>query len=196
VIKARIYKYDARAKGFLDRARTALEGFKSEHDVQQLLIAALMLRFGIEARLFEYIEASLPHEKRQQQLIKISKIKPKYLLAKLTELNPDAKQRVVVASTPEDNPGDAIGMHYSPVTDSLKRIHGELGSLLHFNFFKRNPYWYSTTRAQSPGVTVLHAQDVIEQGIAELDEATRGKILAVPRWQPIVDQLLNTEPEA
>ena len=191
MIKGGIYRYEAHSRAFLVRARKALETFKAEHDVEQLLIAALMLRFGIEARLFDYIEAALPRDKRQEQLMRIAKLRSKYLLGKLTELNPDAKHELVVVIRPNENPEPAIGMRYTPITDSLARVHGKLGDLLHFNFFMRNPYWYATTRAQSPGQTVLHAQDLIEQGIAELGEATRGTLLSVKHWQPIVNQLLN-----
>lgn len=191
MIKGGIYRYDVRSRAFLERAGKALETFKSEGDVEQLLTAALMLRYGIEARLFEYIEVALPPATRQADLRKISEHAASDLLRKLTGLNPAATRQVTVRISPSDNPTAEIGFRYTPVTDSLARIHGKLGGLLHFNFFTRNPYWYATTRAQSPGKTVLYAQDLIEQGIVELNEATRGTLLAVPQWQPVVDQLLK-----
>ncbi len=191
MIKGGIYRYERHARAFLSRAQNALESFKSDGDVEQLFVAALMLRYGIEARLFEYIEAALPRATREADLRKISEHRASKLLQQLTGLNPDATRQVTVQMSPSDNPKAAIGLLYTPVTDSLARIHGKLGGFLHFNFFTRNPYWYSTTRAQSPGKTVLYAQDVIEQGIVELTEATRGTVLAAPQWQPMVDQLLD-----
>ncbi len=45
----------ATGSSFMERARVALRAFDEQDDVKQLFVAALMPRFGIEARLFEYV---------------------------------------------------------------------------------------------------------------------------------------------
>jgi hypothetical protein len=187
----KLYQYPAHSYAFLDRARTAIEQFKAAHDVQQLLISALMLRLGIEARLFEYIEAELPSEGRREHLMRISEYQATKLLARLTRLNPNAKDPTLLVFRPTDG-GEAFGMRYTPVTESLAKIHGRSGELLHFNYFRKNPYWYIADRVEAPGLpTVLHAQDLVEQGIRELGEATSGDLLNHPVFKRAVEEVIE-----
>jgi hypothetical protein len=186
-----MYRWAAHADAFLERAQNAIAEFKENHDVQQLFVSALMLRLGIEARLFEYIEAELPSDNRREQVMRISEYQASKLLARLTRLNPDAKSEVLLKLTPS-NGGESFGMRYTPMTDSLASVHGRLGELLHFNFFKKNPYWYMADRVDYPGLpTVLHAQDLVEQGIRELAEATSGTLLSHPRFKAAVEQVVE-----
>lgn len=186
-----MYRWAAHSHAFLKRAQAAIAEFKDNHEVQQLFVSALMLRLGIEARLFEYIEAELPSDTRRDQLMRISEYQASKLLARLTRLNPDAKGEVHVRFTPVDG-GESFGMRYTPMTDSLASIHGRLGELLHFNFFKKNPYWYMADRVDYPGLpTVLHAQDLIEQGIRELTEATSGDLLSHPQFKAAVKHVVE-----
>lgn len=189
--KDNMYKYPAHSRAFLDRAKIAAELFKTEHDVQQLLIAALMLRLGTEARLFEYIEAALPSDTRREQMMRISEYQASKLLLRLTRLNPNAGREVLLTMRPE-NGGDASVLRYSPVTDSLARLHGRLGELLHFNYFRKYPYWYVADRVDAPGLpTVLHALDLVERGISEPGEATSGLLLSHPQFKAVVQALLE-----
>jgi hypothetical protein len=185
------YRWAAHSRAFLERADNAITEFKARHEVEQLFVSALMLRLGIEARLFEYIEAELPNEKRREQLMRISEYQASKLLARLTRLNPDAKEEVYVKLTPVDG-GASFGLRYTPMTDSLASIHGRLGELLHFNFFIKNPYWYMADRVDYPGLpTVLHAQDLIEQGIRELAEATSGDLVSHPQFRAAVEHVIE-----
>ncbi len=144
-----------------------------------------------EARLFEYIEAELPSETRRQQLPRIAEFQATKLLSRLTGMNPDAKRGVVLTITRSEG-GPSFGLRYTPVTDSLARIHGQLGNLLHFNYFTKNPYWYIADRTDAPGLpTVLHAQDLVECGISELAEATSGDLLSHPQFKQVVQELVQ-----
>jgi hypothetical protein len=186
-----IYQYPAHSHAFLGRAKLAIELFKTEHDVQQLLIAALMLRFGIEGRLFEYIGAELPSSTRDAQMMQISEYQASKLLSRLTRMNPDAGREVLLTVRPDDG-GDAVAWRYTPVTASLANLHGRLGELLHFNYFRKNPYWYIADRVAVSGLpTVLHALDLIERTIAELTEATSGSLLSHPQFKVAVQQIVE-----
>jgi hypothetical protein len=189
--KNNMYQYLAHSRAFLERARIAADLFKTEDDVQQLVIAALMLRFGIEARLFEYIEAALPAATRREQLMRISEYQASKLLSRLTRLNPKADGEVIVTMRSEDG-GEQAVFRYTPVTDSLASLHGRLGELLHFNYFRKNPYWYMADRVDAPGLpTVLHAFDLVERAISELAEATSGALLSHPQFRRIVQQVVE-----
>jgi len=56
----------------LERARVALRAFDEQDSVQPRFVAALMPRFGIEARLFEYVYAKLPKDTQDADINKIS----------------------------------------------------------------------------------------------------------------------------
>ena len=62
----------ATGSSFLERARVALRAFDEQDGVQPRFVAALMPRFGIEARLFEYVYAELPKDTRDADINKIS----------------------------------------------------------------------------------------------------------------------------
>jgi hypothetical protein len=187
----KIYRFGAHSRVFLERAKAAVEKFKLEDDPQQLLIAALMLRQGIEARLFEYIEAELPADSRKEKLARISDYQATKLLARLTRMNPDAQRAVQLRITSEQT-GNSFGMCYTPVTDSLARIHGRLGELLHNNYFRKNPYWFIADRLNGGGLpTLLHGQDLVEQGILELCEATSGALLSHPQFKAAVQEIVE-----
>jgi len=186
----RIFRYEVHSGAHLKRARVALEAFDAEGAPQQLFVGALELRYGIEARLFEYIAAELPSESRQQQLARLSQSAATKLLAHLTRLNPKSKHRTRLSITPQQG-GTATVLYYTPVTSSLARIHGRLGELLHHNYFHKNPHWYVAGRPKSAGMpTLLLARDLIAQGIVELQEATAGSLLSNAGFRRRLDRLL------
>ena len=186
-----IFQFSIAARAFSERARAALADFDHNENVEQLFVAALMLRLGIEARLFEYIEAELPREKRRQLVMKVSEYQASKLLARLTRLNPDATMPAQVTVAPTNDPVAAAGFRYTPVTGSLASIHGRLGELLHFNFFKKNVYRYVRDRVGDGGVrTLLLARDLIAGGLDELDEATSGTLLNHPHFHVAVEEVV------
>jgi hypothetical protein len=186
-----LYRWLAASRAFLDRSRESLAQFDEKDDVQQLFVAALMLRYGIEARLFEYIEAELPQETRRDGIRRISDVAATKLLARLTGLNPRVAHETMHVFHPEQEGGHSFGFKYTPVTRSLAVIHGRLGGLLHFNYFKKNPEWYVATRTGGAGApTLLHARDLIAEGIDELTKATAGTLLNNPTFARKVGTIL------
>jgi hypothetical protein len=185
-----IYRWLAASRGFLDRAKNSLADFDGQDDVQQLFVATLMLRFGIEARLFEYIEAELPAETREADVRTISEFAASKLLRQLTSINPRAAHETTHVFRPSDEPEKTFGFRYTPVTRELASIHGQLGALLHFNYFKRNPHWYVDARSTNSGTsTILDARDLVARGIAELEKATQGTLLNNPSFAVRVEEI-------
>lgn len=191
-----IYRWTAASSAFLKRAREALAAFDENDDVQQLFVAALMLRYEIEARLFEYIEAELPGETRRDDIQRISEFAATKLLTQLTELNPRAAKQTTIVFHPEQDGGQSMAFTYTPVTRSLAALHGRLGALLHFNYFKKNPYWYvaerSTERSQH---TLLNARDLLARAVDELAQATAGNLLNNPVFAEAVQSIRDEAAE-
>lgn len=185
------YDYPIYSGAFLDRAQLALKAFDETDDAQQLFLSALMLRLGIEARLFEYIEAELPTESRRRDIERISEYQATKLLERLTTLNPRADTEVVLAFRRVEG-GDAFSMQYTPVTPELAAIHGKLGGLLHFNYFKKNRDWFVAVRPPGSGTpTLLRARDLVAEGILELQRATAGDLLNHPVFKRAVEQMVQ-----
>lgn len=184
-----MYRWYINATAFLERSRESLAAFDKADEVQQLFVAALMLRFGIEARLFEYIEAELPRETKDQDLNKISEFAASKLLAKLTRLNPRTTMRSQITIRRNDRSA-GVALVYTPITKSLARLHGELGGLLHFNYFKDHGEWYVAQRGSTPAYsTILDARAMVAHGIEELSEATSGNLLNNPAFHQRVEAL-------
>ena len=186
-----LYRWLIDSRAFLVRARQGLEAFDGNDDVGQLFTAALMLRYGIEARLFEYIYHELPKNTRDDDISRISEFAASRLLNQLTDLNPRAAIGSTVVIRPDDG-SEAFGFRYTPMTKSLAALHGRLGGLLHMNYFKRNRHWYISRRSDRPGtMLLLDARDLVAQGIDELAEVTSGTLLAHPSFGAALGHLLD-----
>lgn len=146
-----LYTWYTDSRSFLSRARQSLAAFDDREDVQELFIAALMLRYWIEARLFEYVYHELPKDTRDEDIARISEFAATRLLRQLTDLNPRSAVGTTLVFTPESG-GKPFGFRYTPMTKSLAALHGRLGGFLHMNYFKRNRYWFLRARGDRPGV--------------------------------------------
>jgi hypothetical protein len=152
----------------------------------------LELRFGIEARLYQYIDAELGHAKQTRKHLK--EYAATKLLAQLTAINPKTSQQTIVQLTPEDG-GKATTLAYTPVTRELANMHGQLGNLLHYTFFWINPYWRLKRQPTGPGRSaILQARDLVARGIEELSKAVSGNLLTNPSFGALVDDLNNAAP--
>lgn len=86
--QSHFYRFPTAATSFLTRAQAKLESVEGEEDIAALFYAALELRFGIEARLQEYIDAALRSMGKDQSVS--SECVANKLLCRLHKLNPDA----------------------------------------------------------------------------------------------------------
>jgi hypothetical protein len=185
------FTFPAMSYAYLARARKALAQFDADLDATHLFVAALELRFGIEARLFEYIDAAI--DRNPEQRMRFKDYSATKLLARLTMENPRA-QEVSYSRLTCEQTGQSSGFAYTPVTRELASIHGQLGNLLHFTYFWQNPHWYLNRRLESPGLpTLLHARDLVALGIDGLAYATSGNLLNHPSFKISVDELVASE---
>lgn len=182
-------KYAAGAKAFLVRASEHLEIFESDNSVENFFYAALELRFGIEARLNEYLAATLKSIGKDSK--NISDYVASKLLKRLLAINPDAGSESTYQVTNEQS-GHSLAWSYTPVTPRLASIHGQLGELLHYKFFTNNKYWYiKKPMGGNPYWSIADYIPLLKEGIHELGKAASGQLLANPRFTKIVEDVAD-----
>jgi hypothetical protein len=173
--RSSLIRYPAHARAFLGRARDALARFDDSEDVSALLMAALELRFGIEARLNDYLGAELQRLGRPSS--PITEYSATKLLKLLVKENPLAHSPSRLRIT-SNHSGLVTQLDYTPVTPELAALYGQLGNILHFTFFATRKAWMVRLRSKVGRLeTALDARDLIERGIQLLEEATKGTLL-------------------
>ena len=185
-------RYQIDAISFLARASEALGRFDSSGDASDFFFAVLQLRFGIESRLFDYIDAALGSIKGEEADIK--EFSATHLLKRLARLNPDAHHPVtlVIGIEGEDS---SSAMQYTPVTPRLAAIHVRLGELLHYNYFWEHQHWYINSEWKPGSVeTIADARRLLLEGFEELRLANSGTLLSHPRFT-LLAELLESEME-
>ena len=184
-----LFRYPATSRAFLARAKETLATFDSEGSVSSFFTTALLLRFGIEARLFEFLDATLDQMGKKQEVG--SEYVASKLLKRLVEENLRAESDVAVRITSERT-GESTTLGFTPVSRELASMHGKLGGLLHFSFFRNNPDWYVRTESSGQNArTLLDHRRLLDQAISELTRATAGTLLSHPRFEQTVADVLG-----
>lgn len=185
------FQFLPHSRAFLNRAREHLACFEMDGQVQNFFYAALELRFGIEARLNEYLVPAL------KTIGKTSKDVPEYvatsLLKKLVRIDPTSEQPATLRFTSEQI-GDSSVVHYTPVSPRLAAIHGQLGEVLHYRFFVQNEYWLLRKSLRgNPHRSIPDFVLILNEGVAELERATSGTLLGNPKFTALVEEVLSED---
>lgn len=185
-------RFATNARAFLSRVEDHLARFERDQSVESFFYAALELRFGIEARLNEYLGPAL------KSIGKDSKGTSEYVATKLLKrlvcVDPDAGRASTLRITSEQD-GHSMVMQFTPVSQRLAAIHGQLGELLHYKFFTNNEHWaVRRPLGGSPHRSVADFLPLLREGIAELRQATSGTLLANPRFTRLVQDVADEEP--
>lgn len=186
-----IFQFQTHSRAFLSRAREHLARFEMDGQVQNFFYAALELRFGIEARLNEYIAPAL------KAIGKTPKDVPEYvatsLLTKLARIDPTSEQSATLRFTSEQT-GDSSVAHYTPVSRRLAAIHGQLGELLHYKFFVKNEHCLlRKPLGGNPHRSIPDFVVLLNEGVAELERATSGTLLGNPKFTALVEEVLSED---
>jgi hypothetical protein len=169
------YEYTASSNSFLERARELIARFDETQDPCFFFYCALELRMGIEARLFEYLEAAARSGENLPRFN--TDYNAEKLLKKLGAVSKDALEPTVFTVTLEGDPSSA-SFEYTPVTPELARMHNRLGGFLHFNFFRQNPNWLYRFRLKDRGsMSLADHRDFLGTVTEELAKACRGDVL-------------------
>lgn len=180
------------SRAFLERARGHLSAFRASEDAApSLFYAALELRFGIEARVTEYLQTAMKNLGRDAS--EVNDYVATKLLKRLTQIEPNYEQGGGLRITNEQNGHQTI-LEFTPVTRELARLHGKLGELLHYKFFLNNKHWQlKKPMGGQPHRSIGDFADMVDGGIAQLGEATRGLLLGHMRFTEIVSEVLGEE---
>lgn len=177
------------SRAFLARAIEHLAAYDRSEKLEHFFYAALELRFGIEARINEYLTPVL--EQRGQSNEDVAHFAVSKLLKRLVEFEPDAEREASITVIPEQG-GKSSTFHFTPVSKRLAAIHGQLGELLHFKFFVNNKHWLiRKPLGGQPHRSVADFLPLLCEGIEELRYATSGGLLTHFRFTQIVNDVLR-----
>jgi len=180
-------RFPVSARAFLSRASEQLARFERDESVESLFYAALELRFGIEARLHEYLGPALRSIGKEPQ--STSGYVATKLLKLLISMDTDADRPSTLRITAEPD-GHSTVMQFAPVSQRLAAIHGRLGELLHYKFFINNQHWFvRKPLGGNPHRSIADFLPLLKEGIAELQQATSGSLLSNPRFTHLVQQM-------
>lgn len=183
------YPFQAHSRAFLERAESHLGLFDTNGDPESLLHAAMHLRFGIEARVTDYLRVAL--EARGKRVEQVSEYVASKLLRILAAEDPTASRASVFRLTNEQT-GGGSAMRYTPVTPELAAIHGKLGGFLHYRFFVSNQMWnFRKSPGAGKGLSLADLRELLRQGIDGLRYATSGTLLGNVHFERLVERALD-----
>lgn len=180
-------EYGCHSRDFLSRAVLARRRWKDEGQLAYFFYAALELRNGIEARLHEHLAAS--------QLMQMGSWKPSQqysatrLLRELAKVNPAASTQVTVIVGSE---GAGRKFVHEPITPELASIHGQLGELLHHNFFlseSNAPRINSTRNLSSEAIDAK--DELLYRGIDELERCVNSNFVITPDLLATIQEFVD-----
>jgi hypothetical protein len=180
-------QFNTSATSFLARAKTHLREFQHTEAVEHFQYAALDLRFGIEARLNEYLGPALKAIGKDPK--HITEYVANKLLNRLLTIDPAAWRAGTLRITNEQS-GHATVLQFTPVSKRLAAIHGQLGELLHFKFFINNERWnMRQPLGGKPHRSLADYIGLLEEGFNELEHATSGQLLQNPKFTQLVEEV-------
>lgn len=179
-----IYKHHITAHAFLQRAQAQLDRFDAG-EVYRLFYAALELRFGIEARLYEYLRAT--YKNQGKSTASITEYVATRLLNKLSKADPNVESKVSLTVTDEQS-GVSSRLEFTPVTRKLAQMHGRLGGLLHYTVFHKNPRWHFKPDLNGE-FTLTECRRFLGEVAEELRQATAGRLLCHPQFNEMVREV-------
>jgi hypothetical protein len=186
-------RFNIGARSFLGRSKAHLAEFEKTEAVERLLYAALDLRFGIEARLNEYLQPALKSIGKDRK--DVSEYVATKLLKRLLTIDPDAGRAKTLRITSEQS-GQPTVLQFTPVSARLAAIHGQLGELLHFKFFTNNECWLMRKPlGGNPHCSVADYVGLLKEGIGELEHATSGTLISNPMFKRLVEEVASEAPD-
>lgn len=180
--------YQPHARAFLARARAHLGRFDDSNEGSGIVYAALDLRFGIEARLYDYLQPTLKRLGRSGP----DSYKAKKLLAKLRDLAPESEDPARLRIINEQTGGASPDLVYTPVTSTLASDHGKLGGVLHYRFFHRHKKsWMIPMRSEKGRRTLHDWRHYLAEVADRLETACSGTLLTHPTFTTLVSEVLD-----
>lgn len=187
------YNFLPTSDAFLERARHLFNRFDETGHVPSLLYAALELRYGIERRLYEYLEAELDHSKDGK--IPKNEYSASKLLSELLKMEPLSTQGMILKMRLPNGEWSG-GMSYTPMTRKLAKDHGKLGEMLHAKFFRNNLDWYvkgDTSKLRSKNLD--YYRKFLNEVAEDLEQVTKGDLLTPIKFSGALQELREQKAE-
>ncbi len=166
-------QFDFTSRAFLERATALIAQFDRTEDAALLFYAALELRNGIEARLWEYVNYQAPGSVREREY------KANKLLAALRynawPPPPASAQISLWYATSEGHVKKEWS--YVPPSEECVRMHGRLGDYLHASLFFANPQIGARVREVEGQQSFLDIREDLRTFADELLKLTTGNML-------------------
>lgn len=153
-------KYGITSRDYLARAAS----LRNDGGTSTLLYAALELRFGIEARLHEYLKGAAKVATIKKDLWQI-----KNLIREVEGVVGEYDKAVVITCIDKES-GVERKLEYTPVTKRLKKVGEKLGNYLH----------YSQMHKIDGDTLRRNLIPILDEGITWLKFATRGTLICPP----------------
>lgn len=186
------HDFPMHSQAFLSRATEYVDAFEVRGDVAAFFHAALHLRFGIEARLNEYIRAAL--ESLGRPMERSSQFAATDLLARLKKIDPNANRESFLRAVKPGTSEILYEARFTPVSKRLAGIHGQLGELLHHKFFLNNPNWHMKgSLAGGSQKSLSDYTPLLREGLTELAQANSGSLLTTPFFSLLVAEALDAQ---
>lgn len=175
------FNFSSTSYDFLHRAEEELGKFDNgQHG--SIFYAALNLRFGIEARLYEYIRAAYRQNNNDAEIKEFVATK---LLRKLIDIEPDWSNPCQIRFH-VDGANNSGSLGFTPVTKKLAEMHGRLGEMLHYKFFENNPSWYIDIELKDGYRNLRYYRQFLDDVRQELSYALSGSLLGHPKFTELV----------
>ena len=169
------YNYSIDSISFLERARDQLQLFDEQEMVSSLLYAALELRLGIEAKLYETIDALNKSEGKSK--LSTKEYAASKLLRKMLAIDPLAGEETTFTMILHPM-GTSQAFSFTPATTKLVSMHGRLGEMLHYLIFRNTEYWYiKKPNEDESNISLAKYRAFIDEVIDELLKCSSGDLI-------------------
>ena len=175
------YSYNIDALSFVERAKEQLAIFDEKENVSSLLYAALELRMGIEATLHEKLDAV--HKAEGINYDSQKEHAASKLRKKLSSISPSSCTEASLTMTFHPMLSSQT-MVYTPPTQELVKMQGQLGDLLHMQVFLSTEYWYlRKPPAEAHDVSFAKHMSLLSRVVEELTKCNSGDLIIPPHFK-------------
>lgn len=175
------FSYRIDALSFVERAKVQLAIYDEKENVSSLLYAALELRMGIEATLHEKLDAV--HISEGKNYDSRNEHAASKLRKKLSSIRASACNEASLSLTFHPMLSKHT-MAYTPPTQKLVKMQGQLGDLLHMQVFLSTEYWYlRKPPAEAHDLSLRKYRSLLNSVVEELVKCNSGDLIIPPYFR-------------
>jgi hypothetical protein len=181
------FAYHHDAYSYVERAQKQFRLFDAGNP-ENLFYAALELRMGIEARLYDglrtLLQTNITEEERQRHSRRIERLSPDKLFRKLATIDEHTLQSYTLTLGRPGGQATSV-LRYTAVTKELANDWDRVSKLLHYRFFIDNPEWYHKVKIllnRDNMRSLMDYREMLGDIARRLEEASSGDLLTPPSF--------------